>query len=848
LQARKFDDFAAHVNLDSKNLRFNDLEIKGMKTQLKAEGLPRKPSGTIRIHAAAMDQPLQVNSDFAWSGKTLTVGDAKIQAPGMAIAASLDLTPGTKDFSGKVKGQITSLEMVQALAGVEAKGTGSFQIETGKPATPRDGPSLTLRADFKGLKYKDYGASTLKVIARVDDIKAMRGQAKLTATDMPLGSSHFKTLNLGATGALSEAEITLETKGVTQTDSQTTSEAPLFLATKINVKRTDLWQLRLDTLKAGYENLKIDLQKPATLAYGDDGRIALDDLQIKIDKGLLQATAHLDPEKVDAKIRITDLPLSLLEPFVGQDLDGRAEVDLKLSGPLGDPGVNVTVHLKEYKVMGRNDTKPILLNAKLHSRRDGDRLLADLALSGLGKTPFKAGGSIPAHLSLKPFAFHVDKNGALEAKLQGILDLAVLQTLPAMDNQSLRGQVNMDMGIGGSLEKWELNGGVTLDNGRYENVEQGVLLDQIQLKMDAEGRILKLTRLTATDGGTGTISLNGQTDVDPPFRTEIAVALKHATLLRKEMLTVTADGNLDLKGDKDRMDLTGEVNLERTEIAIPKQFPSSVTVIPVNVINDPAAEASEESKSKKSETLIQLDLGVKIPDKCFVRGRGLDVEFKGKLTVQGPATNPVVRGSLNVVRGTFLCLSRTFKVISGEIAFDGATPPVPFLNINTQVNAGAINAHVDISGPADAFKLKLSSQPTLPQDEIMAQILFGQSVAKLNTFQALQLAYSVNQLAGGYGPDLMGKTRGFLGLDRLDFSGGDENKKSSGNDDDNSNGPSVTLGKYVSDRVYVGVEQDLTDNKQDVIVDVNITPNFTVESKAGTKSGAGLGFNWNYDY
>ncbi|OQY50506.1 MAG: hypothetical protein B6240_01480 [Desulfobacteraceae bacterium 4572_87] len=844
----KFDDFAAHVDLNSRKLQFNDLEIKGMKTELKAEGLPLKPSGTIRMNASAMDQPLQVNSDFAWSGKTLTVGDAQVQAPGIDLSASLDLTPATEDFSGKVKGRITSLEMVHALAGVPAKGTGSFQIEAGKPATIGDGPSLTLRADFKGLKYRDYGASTLKVTARVDDMKTMRGRAKLTATDMPLGSSHIETLKLEATGALSEAEITLDTKGVTQTDPQTTSGSPLFLTTKINIKRTDLWQLRLDTLKAGYENLKVNLQKPATLTYGDDGRIALDDLQLKMDKGLLQVAAHVDPEKVDAKIRITDLPLSLLEPFVGQDLDGRAEVDLELSGPLADPGINVAVHLKEYKVMGRDGTKPILLNAKLHSRRDGDRLLADLELSGLGKTPFKAGGSIPAHISLKPFAFHVDKNGRLEAKLQGILNLAVLQTLPAMDNQSLRGLVNVDMGIGGSLEKWELNGGVTLDKGRYENVEQGVLLDQIQLKMSAEGRILKLAHLTATDGGTGTISLKGHTDVDPPFQTEIAVALKQATLLRKEMLTVTVGGNLDLKGNMDRMDLTGDINLERTEIAIPKRFPPSVTVIPVSIINDPAAEASEESKSKKSETLIQLDLGVNIPDKCFVRGRGLDVEFKGKLTVQGPATNPVVRGSLNVVRGTFLCLSRTFKVVSGQIAFDGATPPVPFLNINTQVNAGEINAQVDISGPADAFKLKLSSQPSLPQDEIMAQILFGQSVAKLNTFQALQLAYSVNELAGGYGPDIIGKTRGFLGLDRLDFSGGDENKKNNGNDDDNSNGPSVTLGKYVSDRVYVGVEQDLTDNKQDVIVDVNITSNFTVESKAGTKSGAGLGFNWNYDY
>ena len=674
----KFDNFTAQMDLNSRKIQFKDLDIKEMNTRVKAEGLPQKPSGSIRINALAMDQPLKVKSDFAWSGKNLTVKDAQVQAPGINITAFLDLSPETEDFSGKVNGRITSFELVQALAGVEAKGTGSFQIEAVKPTTNRDGTSLTLKADFNGLKYKDYGASTLQVTARVDDMKTMRGQARLTATDMPLGNSQIETLNLEAMGALSKAEITLKTKGFTQTDPQTTSGAPLFLNTKINVKRTNLWQLQLDTFTAGYDNLKVSLQKPATLAYGDDGRIALDDLQLKMDKGLLKAMAHLDPEKVDAKVQITDLPLSILEPFAGQDLDGRAEVDIELSGPLADPGVNVAVHLKEYKVMGRDGTQPILLNAKLHSRRERERLLADLELSGLGKTPFKASGSIPAHLSLKPFTFHMDQFGPLDAKLQGVLDLAVLQTLPAMDNQSLRGLVNVDMGIGGSLEKWALNGGVNLHKGRYENVEQGVLLDQIELNMRARGRILELVHLTATDGGTGTIALNGQTDVDPPFRTEIAVDMKQATLLRKEMLTVTAGGNLDLKGNKDRMDLTGEINLERTEIAIPKRFPPSVTVIPVTIINDPAAEASEKSKSKEGETLIQLDLGVNIPDKCFVRGRGLDVEFKGRLTVQGPADNPVIRGTLNVVRGTFLCLSRTFKVVSGQIAFRWRNAPRPF--------------------------------------------------------------------------------------------------------------------------------------------------------------------------
>lgn len=846
--AGTFDDFSAQVALASRKLQLNDIEVRNVNARLKASGLPQKPSGDIDLKASAMDQPLSIKSNFAWSGKTLTVKNAQVQVPGIDLDASLELSPETENPSGLVKGQVTSLELVQALTGVAAEGQGTFQIEAYKTATSGDNTSVKLDANFKDLKYQDYGAATLKMNAQVDDIKRMQGRASLKATDIPLGKSQMETFNLDAKGSLSDAEISLAAKGSRRTETQNTFGGPLFLTTKVRVDRTNLWQLHLDSLKAGYEDLRVNLQKPATLTYDDNGRISMDNLQLKTDKGLLQATARMDQENLTAKISIADLPLSLLEPFLGQDLEGKVALNLDLSGPLADPGMRVGIHVKEYKIMGQDMKKPILLNAKFNSRRDGNRLLADLELSGLGNTPFKAEGSIPAHISLKPFAFDMDKSGKLEGKLLGKFDLAFLQTLPAMSDQNLQGKVDIDMGVGGSLEKWALNGGVTISNGHFENVEQGVLLDRIEGRLDAEGRVLKLTRLSATDGGTGTISLNGQANVDPPFQTNIALSMKEATLLRKETLSVTAGGKLDVKGNKDHMDLTGQIDLERTEIAIPKRFPPDVPVIPVTTINDPAAAASEKSKGKNKPTRIQMDLGINIPGRFFVRGRGLDVEFKGQLKANGPIDNPAIRGTLNVVRGTLLCLSRTFKVTSGQIAFDGATPPVPFLNINTEVNAGEITAQVAVTGPADAFKLKLSSQPTLPQDEILAQILFGQSVAKLNTFQALQLAYSVNELAGGYGPDVLGKTRSFLGLDRVGFSGGDETGKKNADGGDDSNGPSVTLGKYVTDRVYVGVEQNLTDSKQDVIVEVDVTPNFTVESKAGTRSGAGIGFNWNYDY
>jgi translocation and assembly module TamB len=838
----KLNRFRADVNLSSAKLQMQDSIISDIKARLTAKGLPQEPEGSVDLKGLLLAQVLDLESNFKWNGSRLSIRKARVRLPGIDLSAQVDLAPASSDFSGKIGGKIASLAILKSLTGVDVKGSGTFQVNA--PITGSEKEVMTLHAEFNDLQYEGTSVSKLNFKARSNDLKVLQGKFQVNALKICAGTTQIENFALNAAGNLKNARVDFKSHGT----SKTAVEAPFSLEGRLSLSHEDLLRIRLDELKGLYENVHMVLSQPATVTLGIE-QAMLDKLELRTDKGKLQVTGGMKKDTVQATARISDLPLSLLEPFLGQDLTGSAAVEMDLSGPMKDPGVNVAVHIKEYQVMGQNLKKPILVNLKLHTRREGDRILADLELSGIGNTPFTASGSIPAHLCLKPFAFEMNKTGPLKGKLQGKLDLMVLDILPAMANQQLRGLIEMDLGAEGTLEKWGLNGGLSLTNGRYENVEQGILLDRIEARMDAKEQTLILSKLNAADGDQGNISLTGKVDVTPPFSMAFALAMNRATLLRKETLSVTAGGNLDVKGNKERVDLTGEIDLDRTEITIPKRFPPGITVIPVKVINDPSDKTAKATESGGPPAMIQLNLGVNIPERFFVRGRGLDAEFKGRLTVQGPAHNPVVRGSLNVVRGTFLCLSRTFKIVNGQIAFDGSTPPVPFLNIDTEVNAGEITAKVDVSGPADDFKLVLSSQPPLPQDEIMAQILFGQSVAKLNTFQALQLAYSVNELAGGYGPDIIGKTRGFLGLDRLSFSGGDEGKNgknSSG--EENSNGPSVTLGKYVSDRVYVGVEQDLTDAKQDVIVDVNITPNFTVESKAGTKSGAGLGFNWNYDY
>jgi translocation and assembly module TamB len=57
----------------------------------------------------------------------------------------------------------------------------------------------------------------------------------------------------------------------------------------------------------------------------------------------------------------------------------------------------------------------------------------------------------------------------------------------------------------------------------------------------------------------------------------------------------------------------------------------------------------------------------------------------------------------------------------------------------------------------------------------------------------------------------------------------------------------VSAGKYVSEGVYLGVDQSVS-GRSTAKVEVEITPSISVETDVGSKGGAGIGLNWKKDY
>jgi translocation and assembly module TamB len=290
--------------------------------------------------------------------------------------------------------------------------------------------------------------------------------------------------------------------------------------------------------------------------------------------------------------------------------------------------------------------------------------------------------------------------------------------------------------------------------------------------------------------------------------------------------------------------LTGKVKIVKAEIRIPDSLPVDVEEIAVKEINLPPARQAEVDAAADAPppktVKIGLDLAVDAPEQVFVRGRGLDAEMGGALKITGTADTPIITGALKLRRGDFDLLSRRLDFSKGTVTFSGGERIDPVLDFAASTKLPEADVTVTITGSAAKPVIALTSSPALPQDEILARLLFGKASGALSPFEAVQLAQAMAQLTGlQSGPGVLDKVRKALGLDRLDVEAGEGGSTSA---------PSLSAGRYVTRGVFVGAKQGATPGSSSATVEIELTPNVKVETDVGADSTgkAGINLEWNY--
>jgi len=207
---------------------------------------------------------------------------------------------------------------------------------------------------------------------------------------------------------------------------------------------------------------------------------------------------------------------------------------------------------------------------------------------------------------------------------------------------------------------------------------------------------------------------------------------------------------------------------------------------------------------------IRLDIGLTAPRRIFVDGTGLTSEWSLDTRISGTVSDPRLTGTAEIVRGDIDFVGRVFQFTDSTVRFNG--PPTDArLSVRAERDTPALTAGVNVTGTVTAPEFAVTSDPDLPEDEILSRVLFGRSPAQLTALEAAQLAAAVARLSGGGGAgfDLVGPVQDALGVDRLDFGVSEEGDAS------------VGVGEYIGDDVYVELR---TNARGDTGVAVEWTP------------------------
>lgn len=338
---------------------------------------------------------------------------------------------------------------------------------------------------------------------------------------------------------------------------------------------------------------------------------------------------------------------------------------------------------------------------------------------------------------------------------------------------------------------------------------------------------------------------------------------------RRDDMDMTLSGPVELIGPLQAPTLRADLMVERAVLEIVSGLGGSVRTLEVQERGGlpPAggAHATGQRAGAPALSSLVLDMRVRAANRLFIRGRGLDSEWQGRFDIKGTAARPSLYGALSPVRGRFSLLGKPFVFTQGTISFMGAVPPDPDLDLELSHAGNAVTAFIHVGGRASFPSLTFESRPALPQDEVMAHVLFDKSASELSRFEALQAANAMRVMAGvgKAGLDPLMSLQQKLGIDVLLLGDGRSTQGTARITPTTERGlapsarqaqtpavpegPSVEAGKYVMDNVYVGVQQGTDPGSLGVRIEVELLPRVNLEGH-GSSSSSDIGIMWKKDY
>ncbi len=790
----------------SLGFRFADLSVLGAAYGGSAEGTARVngPFGkgeaalvadfagqSIRIGIPEADRLLQGASSIQLEGgfanTVLTLKSLVVNAPKLQATASGTLAAAGSDITARVA--LADLGAVRPAFG------GAFIADARVTGTQQNA-RLEMTARGTGLRF---GMDV------VDGLLA--GETNL-ATSLGYDGTSVQIDRL----TLANPQVNAGAKGVLS-DVASDLTATVALTDLSRIRPGFGGQMSADVaFKGNSRNASLDLTgKAANLRIG----------QAEADRVLAgSSTVAAKVRLADGMLRIDDVRLQ--NPQVTASAKGR------LTSTSRD--IDLNARLSNLGLLLPDFPGPVTVSGT--ASEQGNGYVINLA----GRGPGQIDGRVTGRLAQDFRSADLQVQGTGQAGLAN----------PFLGTRVLSGPLSANLRLKGPLALSSVSGKVGLSGGRLADPSVPFSLQSINATATLAGGRAQIDATTQISTG-GTVRVDGGIGLAAPYPGDLTIALIGVVLRDPNLYQIRANGDLRLTGPlTGGATIAGSMALPETELRIPSTgFGSAGSIeglvhlyesTPVRETRRRAGQLAEAGGSGGGTSALRpfgLNIVVSAPNRLFVRGRGLDAELGGEVLISGTTANISPSGAFNLIRGRLDILGRRLVLSEASLLLEGNFDPTLRVVASTQ-NDG-ITSSVVIEGSAAEPKVTFSSSPQLPQEEVLAQLLFGRRLESLSAFQALQLANAVATLAGRGGEGLVGRLRKGFGLDDLDVQTSADGSAQ------------LTAGKYISEKVYTEIVVD-QDGKSQINLNLDLTDNVTVKGRVGADGNTGLGIFYERDY
>lgn len=554
---------------------------------------------------------------------------------------------------------------------------------------------------------------------------------------------------------------------------------------------------------------RIDMPRRAILTALEGGGYRLAPTQVNFGGGGMIARGRFGGGATELGLQLNKMPLSLLDIVVadlgvGGTVSGLVDYT---TGSDGLPRATARVLVDDLTRSGL-----VLTSKPVDLALVANLTASDLTARALFRNEDIRTGRLQARISGMPSGPDLAERlraGRLFAQLRYQGAAESLWRLAAIDAFDMTGPVSIAADATGSLARPLVRGAVSSDALRIRSALSGTDLRNVRMRGSFSGSRLAIRSFAGKADNGGDVSGSGIVDlaglgerVQGQFlqvrgpTLDLRAAARNARLLNANGLSATITGPLRIVSNGLGGTIAGRVRVDRASWGLGRAASAQrLPRIATREINVPDDVGPANAVSAPWRYLINASADSRID----VDGMGLDSEWGANIILRGTTENPRIGGEARVVRGSYSFAGTRFELTKGIISFDENTPVNPRLDIEAETDANGLDVRVDVTGNALAPEIDFSSTPSLPEEEILARLLFGGSVTSLSATDALQLGAAVASLRGGGGMDPINRLRTAIGLDRLRIVPADPTLDRE---------TAIALGKNIGRRFYVELITD----------------------------------------